>query len=62
MTRAEELLSIGAFASLTRLSLKVLQLYDQLNLLQPRWVDRNLAIVIMARIRSSSWQAGKPPV
>lgn len=39
MTQAEELLSIGAFASLTRLSLKALRLYDQLNLLQPRWVD-----------------------
>ena len=32
MTRAEELLSIRAFASVTRLSLKALQLYDQLNL------------------------------
>ncbi|MCL4269349.1 MAG: MerR family transcriptional regulator [Anaerolineales bacterium] len=39
MTQPEELLSIGAFASLTRLSLKALRLYDQLNLLQPRWVD-----------------------
>ena len=39
MTQAEELLSIGAFASLARLSLKALRLYDQLNLLQPRWVD-----------------------
>ncbi len=39
MTQPEELLSIGAFASLARLSLKALRLYDQLNLLQPRWVD-----------------------
>jgi DNA-binding transcriptional MerR regulator len=39
MTQSEELLSIGAFASLARLSLKALRLYDQLNLLQPRWVD-----------------------
>ena len=39
MTQPENLLSIGAFASLTRLSLKALRLYDQLNLLQPRWVD-----------------------
>lgn len=39
MTQAEELLSIGAFASLTRLSIKALRLYDQLNLMQPRWVD-----------------------
>jgi DNA-binding transcriptional MerR regulator len=33
------LLSIGAFASMTRLSIKALRLYDQLNLLQPRHVD-----------------------
>jgi DNA-binding transcriptional MerR regulator len=39
MTQSENLLSIGAFASLARLSLKALRLYDQLNLLQPRWVD-----------------------
>ena len=39
MTQPENLLSIGAFASLARLSLKALRLYDQLNLLQPRWVD-----------------------
>lgn len=39
MIHSEELLSIGAFASLTRLSIKALRLYDQLNLLQPRWVD-----------------------
>ncbi len=39
MTQSEELFSIGAFASLTRLSLKALRLYDQLNLLQPSWVD-----------------------
>ena len=39
MTQPENLLSIGAFASLTRLSLKALRLYDQLNLLHPRWVD-----------------------
>jgi DNA-binding transcriptional MerR regulator len=39
MTQPEKLLSIGAFAGLTRLSIKALRLYDQLNLLQPRWVD-----------------------
>ncbi len=39
MTKSEELFSIGAFASLTRLSFKALRLYAQLNLLQPRWVD-----------------------
>lgn len=39
MTQPEELLPIGAFASLTRLSIKALRLYDQLNLLQPHWVD-----------------------
>lgn len=39
MTKPVELLSIGSFASLTRLSFKALRLYDQLNLLQPRWVD-----------------------
>ncbi|HND50576.1 MAG TPA: MerR family transcriptional regulator, partial [Anaerolineales bacterium] len=39
MTQPEELLSIGAFAGLTRLSIKALRLYDQLNLLQPKWVD-----------------------
>ena len=39
MTQPEDLLSIGAFANLTRLSIKALRLYDQLGLLQPQWVD-----------------------
>ena len=39
MTQPEELLAIGAFANLTRLSIKALRLYDQLGLLQPQWVD-----------------------
>lgn len=39
MTQPNNLLSIGAFANLTRLSLKALRLYDQLGLLQPQWVD-----------------------
>jgi DNA-binding transcriptional MerR regulator len=39
MTQPKELLSIGAFANLTRLSIKALRLYDQLGLLQPQWVD-----------------------
>ncbi len=40
MNPPEELLSIGAFANLSRLSIKALRLYDQLDLLQPRHVDR----------------------
>jgi len=39
MDQPKELLSIGAFASMTRLSLKALRLYDQLGLLLPRHVD-----------------------
>jgi len=39
MDQQKELLSIGAFASMTRLSIKALRLYDQLDLLQPRHVD-----------------------
>jgi DNA-binding transcriptional MerR regulator len=39
MDQEKDLLSIGAFASLTRLSIKALRLYDQLGLLQPRYVD-----------------------
>jgi len=39
MDQPNNLLSIGAFASMTRLSIKALRLYDQLNLLQPRHVD-----------------------
>ena len=33
------MIAIGAFASLTRLSIKALRLYNQLGLLQPQWVD-----------------------
>lgn len=39
MNQLKNLLSIGAFASLARLSIKALRLYDQLDLLQPRHVD-----------------------
>lgn len=39
MDQQNDLLSIGAFASLTRLSIKALRLYDQLGLLEPRQVD-----------------------
>ena len=39
MSQPKDLLSIGAFANLTRLSIKALRLYDQLGLLQPRHVD-----------------------
>ena len=39
MNMQKDLLSIGAFASMTRLSIKALRLYDQLDLLQPRHVD-----------------------
>ena len=39
MDQPNNLLSIGAFASMTRLSIKALRLYDQLDLLQPRHVD-----------------------
>ena len=39
MDQPKDLLSIGAFAELTRLSLKALRLYDQLDILRPRHVD-----------------------
>ena len=39
MDQSKNLLSIGAFANLTRLSIKALRLYDQLGLLQPLHVD-----------------------
>src|SRR5215510_4368186 len=39
MDQPKNLLSIGAFASMTRLSIKALRLYDQLGLLQPQHVD-----------------------
>ena len=39
MNQPKDLLSIGAFANLTRLSIKALRLYDQLGLLEPRHVD-----------------------
>jgi len=39
MSQPKDLLSIGAFANMTRLSIKALRLYDQLGLLQPRHVD-----------------------
>jgi DNA-binding transcriptional MerR regulator len=39
MNQPKDLLSIGTFASLSRLSLKALRLYDELGILQPRHVD-----------------------
>jgi len=39
MNERKDLLSIGAFANLTRLSIKALRLYDQLEILQPRHDD-----------------------
>jgi DNA-binding transcriptional MerR regulator len=39
MDQPKNLLSIGAFATMTRLSIKALRLYDQLGLLQPLHVD-----------------------
>ena len=39
MNQPKDLLSIGAFADMTRLSIKALRLYDQLDILQPRHVD-----------------------
>jgi len=39
MDQPNNLFSIGAFASLTRLSIKALRLYDQLGILQPQHVD-----------------------
>ena len=39
MNQPKDLLSIGAFAEMTRLSIKALRLYDQLDLLRPRQVD-----------------------
>jgi DNA-binding transcriptional MerR regulator len=39
MNQPKDLLSIGAFAEMTRLSLKALRLYDELGLLQPVHVD-----------------------
>lgn len=39
MNQPKDLLSIGAFASIARLSIKALRLYNQLDLLQPRHVD-----------------------
>lgn len=39
MNQRKDLLSIGTFADLTRLSLKALRIYNQLGLLQPRQID-----------------------
>lgn len=39
MNQPKELLSIGAFAELTRLSIKALRLYDQLGILIPLHID-----------------------
>lgn len=39
MNEPTKLFSIGAFANLTRLSIKALRLYDQLGLLQPYHID-----------------------
>lgn len=39
MSQPKDLLSIGTFASMTRLSLKALRLYDELGILQPLHID-----------------------
>ena len=39
MNQQKDLLSIGAFANLTRLSIKALRLYDQLDILRPHHID-----------------------
>jgi DNA-binding transcriptional MerR regulator len=39
MNQPKDLLSIGTFANMTRLSIKALRLYDQLGILQPLHVD-----------------------
>ena len=39
MNQAKNLFSIGGFASLTRLSIKALRLYDQLGILQSLHID-----------------------
>ena len=39
MNQQKDLLSIGAFAEMTRFSLKALRLYDQLDILKPHHVD-----------------------
>jgi DNA-binding transcriptional MerR regulator len=39
MSEPKDLLSIGTFASMTRLSAKALRLYDQLGILQPLHID-----------------------
>jgi len=39
MDQPKDLLSIGAFADMTRLSIKALRLYDQLEIFQPHHVD-----------------------
>ena len=39
MNQRKDLLSIGTFANLTRLSLKALRIYNQLGILQPRHTD-----------------------
>ena len=43
MNQPKELLSIGTFAELARLSIKALRLYDQLDILKPRQVDPQTA-------------------
>ena len=39
MNQQKDLFSIGAFADLTRLSIKALRLYDQLDILRPHHID-----------------------
>lgn len=39
MNQRKDLLSIGTFANMTRLSIKALRLYDHLDILQPRHID-----------------------
>jgi DNA-binding transcriptional MerR regulator len=39
LDQPKDLLSIGTFASMTRLSMKALRLYDELGILQPLHID-----------------------
>jgi len=39
MNQPKDLLSIGSFANMTRLSIKALRLYDELDILKPLHID-----------------------
>jgi hypothetical protein len=52
MDLSKNLLSIGMFAEMTRLSIKALRLYNEVDLLKPLHIDRSLAIGTMALTNS----------